>query len=101
MPDMNNAVPALIALAASIYLLIRLSARLFPIIALVASGLEVLRSMAMLNVKVPVIGAATLLTVAMVVGGAGSWLKTSSKLPVTAAALVAFVGVMRLLSRYG
>src|SRR5688572_8572295 len=100
MPDMNNAMPALIALAASIYLLMRLPARLFPIIALVASGLEALRAMAMLNVKVPVIGAATLLTVAMVVGGVGSWLKTSSKLAVTAAALVAFVGLMRLLSRY-
>jgi choline-glycine betaine transporter len=100
MPDMNNAVPVLIALAAAIYLLVRLPARLFPIIALVASGLEALRSMAMLNLKVPVIGLATLLTVAMVVGGVGSWLRTSSKFPVTAAALIAFVGVMRLLSRY-
>jgi hypothetical protein len=100
MPDMNNAMPALIALAASILLLVRLPARLFPVVALVASGLEVLRSMAMLNLKVPVIGAATLFTVAMVVGGGGSWLKASSRIPVTAAALVAFVGLMRLLSRY-
>jgi choline-glycine betaine transporter len=100
MPDMNNAMPALIALAASIYLLVRLKARLFPIVALVASGLEVLRSLAILNVKVPVIPAATLLAAAIVVGGVGSWLKTSSRIPVTAAALIAFVGAMRLLSRY-
>jgi hypothetical protein len=100
MPDMNNAMPALIALAASIYLLMRLPARLFPIVAVVASGLEVLRAMAMLNVKIPVVGAAALFAAAMVVGGAGSWLKASSKLPTTAAALVVFVGAMRLLSRY-
>jgi hypothetical protein len=100
MPDMNNALPALIALGASLLLVLRVPARLFPIIALVASGLEVLRAMAILNVKVPVVGAATLFTVAMVVGGAGSWLKASSKIPVTAAAVVAFVGAMRLLSRY-
>ncbi len=100
MPDMNNAMPALIALAAALYLLIRLSSRLFPAIAVVACALEVLRSMAILNVKVPVIGAAALFALAMVVGGAGSWLKTTSRIPVTAAALVAFVGAMRLLSRY-
>jgi hypothetical protein len=100
MPDMNNAMPALIALAASVFLLMRMSARLFPIVALVASGLEVLRSLAILNVKIPVIPAAALFAAAMVVGGVGSWLKTSSRIPVTAAALVAFVGAMRLLSRY-
>ena len=101
MPDLHNVVPVLLALGASIILLLRTSARLFPTVALVGSGLEVLRAMAILNVKVPVIGALVLFALAMVVGGVGSWLKTSAKIPVTAAALVVFVGIMRLLSRYG
>jgi hypothetical protein len=100
MPDMNNAVPALIALAASILLLMRLQARLFPIVAVIGSALEVLRAMAIINMKVPVIPAATLFCLLIVVGGVGTWWKTTSRIPVTAAALVAFIGVMRLLSRY-
>jgi hypothetical protein len=97
---MQNALPALTALAGSIVLLFKLSARLFPVIALVASGLELLRAMAMLNVKVPVLGAAALFGAAMVVGGAGSWLKSSARIPVTAATVVAFIGLMRLLRIY-
>ena len=101
MPDLYTVMPALIALAAAIFLLMRLPARLFPIVAVVASALEALRALSILNVKVPVIPAATLFAAAMVIGGVGSWLKTSSRLPVTAAALIAFVGTMRLLARYG
>src|SRR5688500_9169199 len=97
MPVMHNALPALIALSAAVVLLFKVSARLFPVIALVASGPELLRAMAMLNVKVPVLGAAALFGAAMVVGGAGSWLKSSTRIPVTAATLIAFVGLMRLL----
>jgi hypothetical protein len=45
-----------------------------------------------------VIGAALLFGGAMVVGGVGSWIKSSSKVPVTAAVLVAIVGLMRVLA---
>jgi hypothetical protein len=100
MPDMHNALPAIVAVAASILLVIKLSARLFPVIAVVGSGLELLRAMAMLNLKVPGIGAAALFGAAMVVGGAGSWRKSGAKLLVTAATLVVFIGLMRLLRLY-
>jgi hypothetical protein len=100
MPDLHNALPALTALAASIVLLFKLSARLFPVIALIASALELLRALAMLNLKVPVIGAVALFGAAMLLGGAGSWVKSSGKIPVTAATVVAFIGLFRLLRIY-
>jgi uncharacterized membrane protein YjjB (DUF3815 family) len=87
-----------VALAASILLVLNLPARLFPIIALVASALEALRAFGILSLKVPVIGAALLFGGAMVVGGVGSWIKSSSKVPVTAAVLVALVGLMHVLA---
>lgn len=93
----NNLLPV-VALAASILLLLKGSGRLFPLIALVASAVEVLRAFGVLSLKVPVIGAALLFGGAMVVGGVGSWIRSSAKVPVTAAVLVALVGVMRVLA---
>jgi len=93
----NNLLPV-VALAASILLVLKVPGRLFPVIALVASAIEVLRAFGVLSLKVPVIGAALLFGGAMVVGGVGSWIKSSGKVPVTAAVLVALVGLMRLLA---
>jgi hypothetical protein len=89
-----------LALAASVLLVLKVSSRLFPVIALVASAFEALRGFGILTLKVPVIGAALLFGGAMVVGGAGSWIKSSHKVPVTAAVLVVLVGLMRALARY-
>jgi hypothetical protein len=100
MPDLDPALPALLALAAAIVLVLKTSPRLFPIIALVGSALEALRAMAYLNLRVPGIGAATLFALAMVVGGAGSWHKSGGKLPVTAATVVGLVGLLRVLRAY-
>ncbi len=100
MPDMHNALPALAALAASLVLLFKVRSKLFPVIALVGSGLELLRAMAVLNLKVPVIGAAALFGAAMLVGGAGSWWKSSGRIAVTAATIAAFIGLLRLLRIY-
>src|SRR5687767_8259848 len=99
MPDLTNGLAPLIAVAAAIVLLLRMPARRFPAIALVASALGLLRAMAMLNVKVPVVGAAPLFAVGMVVGGVGSWLKTTNRVPVTAATVVALLGALPLLLR--
>jgi hypothetical protein len=90
-----------VALASSVLLVVKVPGRLFPLIALVASAIEVLRAFGILSLKVPIIGASVLFGGAMVVGGVGSWLKASSKFPVTAAVLVAIVGVMRVLAHYG
>ena len=93
----NNLLPV-VALAASVLLVLKVPGRLFPVIALVASAIEVLRAFGILSLKVPVIGAALPFGGAMVVGGVGSWIKSSKKLPVTAAVVVALVGLLRVLA---
>jgi hypothetical protein len=96
----NSLITAAVALAASVLLVFRGSGRLFPVIALVASVFEVLRAFGILSLKVPVVGAAVVFGGAMVVGGVGSWIKSSGKVPVTAAVLVTLVGLLRVLARY-
>jgi uncharacterized membrane protein YjjB (DUF3815 family) len=93
----NNLLTVL-ALAGSILLVFKGSGRLFPVIALVASAVEVLRGFGVLTFKVPVVSAALLFGGAMVVGGIGSWIKPSHKVPVTAATVVALVGLLRVLA---
>jgi hypothetical protein len=95
-----NNLPMVVALAASILLVFKGAGRLFPVIALVACVFEVLRAFGILSLKIPVIGAAVLFGGAMVVGGVGSWIKSSHKVPVTAAVVVTLVGLMRVLARY-
>jgi uncharacterized membrane protein YjjB (DUF3815 family) len=93
-------IPFVVALAASILLLLQVRPRLFPVIAVVGSGAEVLRTFGLLSFKVPVIGGALLFGAAMVVGGVGCWLKSTARVAVTAATVVALIGLMRVLSRY-
>jgi uncharacterized membrane protein YjjB (DUF3815 family) len=96
-----NNLLTVVALAGSILLFFKGSGRLFPLIALVASAVEVLRGFGVLTLKVPVVGAALLFGGAMVIGGVGSWIKSSNKVPVTAAAVVAIVGLLRVLAHLG
>jgi hypothetical protein len=90
-------VPFLVALAASIALLLKVPARLFPLIAAGASALEILRSTDVLRLRIPVLGAPLVFGAAILVGGVGSWIKAGAKVPVTAATLVAVVGLLRVL----
>jgi hypothetical protein len=89
--------PILAAVLCSVVLVAKSSARLFPIIALAGSVLELLRAMSILNLKVPVIGAALLFAAAMVVGGAGSWARAGGKPTVTAATAVIVLGLLQAL----
>jgi hypothetical protein len=89
--------PILAAVACSVLLVAKSAARLFPIIALVGSALELLRAMAILNLKVPMIGAALLFAALIVIGGAGSWTKAASKPTVTAASAVVVLGLLQAL----
>jgi hypothetical protein len=95
----QNAV-MLVALAASLLLLVKVKARVFPAIALVASGVEVLRGLGHVSFKVPVIGAAMLLGGLMVVGGVGSWMKSGSKVATSAATIVTLIGLMHAFARF-
>jgi hypothetical protein len=92
--------PILLALFAAVLLCVKVPARLFPVIAVVASGLDTLRAFGLLSLKVPVVGGAFAFGVAMVVGGAGSWVKAPSKVTVTAATVVVLFGLSRVLARF-
>jgi hypothetical protein len=90
----------LVALAASLLLIVKVRPKVFPAIALVASGVEVLRGFGLLSFKVPVIGALVLFGALLAVGGAGSWMKAGSKVATSAATVVTLIGLMRVLARF-
>ena len=90
----------LVAVAASILLLLKVRPRAFPAVALAASAVEVLRGFGHLSFKVPVIGAATLLGALVAVGGAGSWMKSTSKVATSAATIVTLIGLVHAFARF-
>lgn len=87
---------ALAALAASLVLVTQATARLFPIVALVASGLEVLLAFRVVSFSVSGINVLLVLAAALLVGGGVSWVQTESKTPVSAATVVVVIGAIQL-----
>ena len=88
----------LAALAASILLLLRGGARLWPALATAASGIEAAYALGLLHFVIK--GVPLPLVLAGVLTGAGVmiWLGAASKLQITAATLVALVGTVQLLT---
>lgn len=86
----------LAALAASLVLVMQASSRLFPIVALIASGLEALLVFKVVTFSMSGINFGLVLAIALLVGGGGSWMQTDSKTPVTAATAVALIGAIQL-----
>lgn len=86
----------LAALAASLLLFVRISARLFPAIALIASGCEAILAFKIVRFSPSGINVLLVLAVALVVAGGFSWVNTQSKPTVTAATVVTLVGAIQL-----
>ena len=86
----------LLALAGSIVLVTQASARLFPIIALVASGLEALLMFRIVTFSVSGVSIFLILAIALLIGGGVSWVQTESKHTVTAATVVVLIGAIQL-----
>ena len=86
----------LLALAGSVVLVTQASARLFPIIALVASGLEALLMFRIVTFSVSGVSIFLILAIALLIGGGVSWVQTESKHTVTAATAVVLVGAIQL-----
>lgn len=85
------------ALVASIVLLFHRDDRLFPVLALVASGLEALivfKVISLSSGKVPI---NTILPALLAFSGAVCWTKEDGKTCVTAATVATLVGVLQLL----
>ena len=86
----------LTALVASLVLVAQSAARLFPFIALAASGLEALLTFRVISVSVSGIDIGFVLALCLLVAGAVSWMRTTGKSTVTAATAVALVGAVQV-----
>lgn len=89
---------AIAALVCSILLAVQLQSKLFPIVAAVVAAIEVLIAFGIVRLSIDGIPLGLVLAVALAVAGALSWAKTQGKIHVSAAALVAIVGVMQVLT---
>ena len=86
----------LAALAASLLLLFRSAERVPAVIAVIASGIQALIALRLVTFHgPPYLG--TLLAAALAVAGVWAWSRAGSKPAVTAATVVAFIGLVQLL----
>lgn len=85
------------AVLGSVLLVTQSASRLFPLIALVASGLEALLAFKVVSFSVSGINILFILALALVVGGGASWMHTTGKSTVTAATAVTMVGAVQVL----
>ncbi len=92
---------AIAALVASIILLMQLSQRLYPIIAVAASGIEVLLALHILNLSLSLpggIGLGLILGAALAIAGVLMYMKVGGKTAVACATIVGFVGIIQVLT---
>jgi hypothetical protein len=91
----------LLAVAASVLLLVQHSNRLLPTVALLASGLQALAAFGVLEVQSGVVSLPLLFGAAILVAGVGIWLRIRDRTPVTAATVLALVGALQVLQALG
>lgn len=87
----------LTAVLGSVVLVAQTTARLFPLVALVASGLEALLAFKVISFSVSGLNILFILAIALVVGGGASWMHSTAKHSVTAATAVTMVGAVQVL----
>jgi len=88
----------IVALAASLLLLIQHKRRLFPFIATIASGIEALLAFHLIRLSVRGLNLWLILAAALVIAGAIIWTRAAGKTHVTAATVVTLVGAVQILS---
>ena len=88
----------LTAVVSSVVLVTQATARLWPLVALVASGLEALLAFGVVRFSVAGLNVGFVLAVALLVGAGASWMTAGSKAAVTAATAAAMVGALQLSS---
>jgi hypothetical protein len=96
-----HAALALSALVASAALFLTGTSRLLAGIALAASAVEVAMSLGVVHLAVAHLPLRVVLALALAVPGLLAWLRSAAKTPTSAAAIVAFVGALQVLSELG
>jgi hypothetical protein len=90
---------AVAALAASALLFFSSQGRAIAAIALLASGVEVVLVMGWLRVDIGGVNLGLVLALLLAVPGLVAWFRAAGKAAVTAAAIVAFIGILQVLER--
>ena len=88
---------AVCALIAAVLLVLQGGERLIPLIALAAAALEVLAAFQVLHLSSPRVRIDAILPAVLVVTGGIAWARSSAKSTITAATVIALVGVIQLL----
>lgn len=81
----------------SIYLLLNKSDRTFPLLATIASGIELLLATGLMSLSLAKFRIDVILPAILVVAGVACWGKESSKGTITASTVVTVIGAMQLL----
>jgi hypothetical protein len=84
------------ALVCSLVLLFQHRARLFPVIALVTSGLELLMAMGIVHVNLGGVPLVLVFGAALAVAGIAIYIKASAKHVVSAATVLTLVGLLQV-----
>ena len=85
-----------VALAASLLLLLRGNARLWPAVATAASAIEAAYALRLVDFVIKGVPLPLILAVVLTVAGGLIWRGTSGKLQITAATLVMLVGAVQM-----
>ncbi len=89
---------ALAALACAVLLAVQLQNRLWPVIAAVVAGIELLMALGVVRLSIANVPLPLVLGVALAVSGVAIWLKANGKVHVSAATVVAIVGLLQSLT---
>ena len=84
------------ALVSSIILVLNRGDRLFPVIALVAAGVEALIVFKLIQLSSGKLRIDIIMPAALAVAGCLCWSKSGSKSTITASTLIAFIGAVQL-----
>lgn len=83
--------------ASSIYLLLNKSDRMFPTLATIASGVELLLAMGLMSLSLAKFRIDVILPAILVVAGVMCWSKESTKGTITASTVITLLGAISLL----
>jgi hypothetical protein len=86
-----------IALAASVILVVREDHKLFPTMAVLASGVEAVMAFGLMQISMKGFSLGLALAALLTVGGVFSWTRAREKTSVSTSAIVALVGALQLL----
>jgi hypothetical protein len=91
-------IPIVAALVGSIVLVMQTSDRLFPMLALVASGVEALLAFGIMSLSLAKFRIDIILPALLVVSAGICWVRMSTKPTITAATVATFVGAIQLIA---